>query len=293
MSNTSLAYKYQQASIAVKLIVINAAVFIVFNLLPWLIRLDSSFLNKYFILPTDALAFALQPWSILSYSFLHIDVWHLLWNMVYLFVFSRFILNIFSAKRFLTIYLLGAMAGGLAMFFAYNLLPVFTGNANLRGASAAVMAIVAFIGTYSPNTEIRVFFFNLKLWHIAVAIFLINLLNLPSSSNAGGLVSHLGGAAFGFVYARQLLKGNDIGLWFEKIMDVVASWFSKKPKKEKKSPLRTVHKNKASNQKRNSSLSSKSDHQQQVDIILDKISKSGYESLSKAEKDFLFKAGKE
>ena len=293
MTKTSLAYKYNMASVAVKLIVINVAVFLVFNLLPWLLRIDSSFLNQYFVLPTESMRFIQQPWSILSYSFLHKDVWHLLWNMVYLYVFSRFILNLFTPKRFLTIYLLGAIFGGLAFFAAYNLLPVFEGHSVLMGASAGVMAIVIFIGTYAPNTEIRFFVFNLKLWHIAVTIFLLDLLRLPTSGNAGGLISHLGGAAFGFIYARQLLKGNDIGLWFEKIMDIVASWFTKKPVKTKRSPLKTVHKNKAVRNQKKSNTRSKSSEQQQVDAILDKISKSGYESLSKAEKDFLFKVGKD
>lgn len=293
MTKTSLAYKYNMASIAVKLIVINVAVFLVFNLLPWLLRIDAGFLNRYFVLPTETTRFLQQPWSILSYSFLHKDVWHLLWNMVYLYVFSRFILNLFTPKRFLTIYLLGAIVGGLAFFAAYNLLPVFQVYSTLVGASAGVMAIVIFIGTYSPHTEIRLFIFNLKLWHIAITIFLLDLLRLPTSDNPGGLIAHLGGAAFGFMYARQLLKGNDIGLWFEKIMDTVASWFVKTPKRTKRSPLKTVHKNKAVKKQKNSKTGAKSNQQQQVDAILDKISKSGYESLSKAEKDFLFKAGED
>ncbi len=293
MSKTSLAYKYNMASIAVKLIVINVAVFLVFNLLPWLLRIDSGFLNRYFVLSTETTRFIQQPWSIFSYSFLHRDVWHLLWNMVYLYIFSRFILNLFTPKRFLTIYLLGVVAGGLAFYTAYNVFPVFEGHSVLVGASAGVMAIIAFIGTHSPNNEIRFFIFNLKLWHIAITFFLIDLLSLPTSSNAGGLIAHIGGAAFGFVYARQLLKGNDIGLWFEKIMDVVASWFVKKPVSKKRSPLKTVHKNKTVRKQKATSTTTKTSQQQQVDAILDKISKSGYESLSKVEKDFLFKAGKD
>lgn len=298
MANTSLSYKYKTANIAVKLIVINVLVFLVFNLLPWIIQLDSGFLNRYFVLPTDLMRFLQQPWSILSYAFLHSGVWHLLWNMLYLYVFSRFILNIFTEKRLLTVYLLGAIAGGAAFFILYNLLPAFQGNSVLLGASAAVNAIIVFIATYQPNTEIRVFFFNVKLWHIAVIFVLIDLLGLPTSGNAGGSIAHLGGAAFGFIYANQLLKGNDIGLWFEKIMDSVASWFSKTPSRTKKrSPLRTVHKKTKSKSQGTSTTkvktASKSEQQKKIDSILDKISKSGYDSLSKAEKDFLFKAGKD
>lgn len=295
MANTSLAYKYQTANIAIKLIVINVIVYLLFNIVPWLAGLQSTAFSQYFVLPSDFVRFLQQPWSIVSYAFLHSGFSHLLWNMVFLYVFSRFVLNLFSEKKFLAIYLLGAIAGGSLFAILYNVLPVFRGTGVLLGASAAVNAIVVFIGTYTPNAEVRIFTFNIKLWWIAAFIVVKDILTLDAG-NAGGLISHLGGAAFGFMYARQLAQGNDIGLWFEKIIDSVASWFSKSPKRaQKKSPLRTVHKNrdKKSTGTATTASSSKSEKQQQIDMILDKISKSGYDSLSKAEKDFLFKAGKD
>lgn len=295
MANTSLAYKYQTANIAIKLIVINVIVYLLFNIVPWLAGLQSTAFSQYFVLPSDFVRFLQQPWSIVSYAFLHSGFSHLLWNMVFLYVFSRFVLNLFSEKKFLAIYLLGAIAGGSLFAILYNVLPVFRGTGVLLGASAAVNAIVVFIGTYTPNAEVRIFTFNIKLWWIAAFIVVKDILTLDAG-NAGGLISHLGGAAFGFMYARQLAQGNDIGLWFEKIIDSVASWFSKSPKRaQKKSPLRTVHKNrdKKSSRTATTASSSKSEKQQQIDMILDKISKSGYDSLSKAEKDFLFKAGKD
>jgi hypothetical protein len=75
-------------------------------------------------------------------------------------------------------------------------------------------------------------------------------------------------------------------------MDLVAGWFSKTPKR-KKTPLRTVHKTKKPKTSTAQSSKSKSAEQQKIDAILDKISKSGYDSLSTEEKDFLFKAGKD
>lgn len=295
MANTSLAYKYQTANIAIKLIVINVLVYLLFNIVPWLAGLQSTAFSQYFVLPSDFVRFLQQPWSIVSYAFLHSGFSHLFWNMVFLYVFSRFVLNLFSEKKFLAIYLLGAIAGGSLFAILYNVLPVFRGTGVLLGASAAVNAIVVFIGTYTPNAEVRIFTFNIKLWWIAAFIVVKDILTLDAG-NAGGLISHLGGAAFGFMYARQLAQGNDIGLWFEKIIDSVASWFSKSPKRaQKKSPLRTVHKNRDKKSARTATTasSSKSEKQQQIDMILDKISKSGYDSLSKAEKDFLFKAGKD
>lgn len=295
MAGNSLTYQFKTANIAIKLIVINVVLFLIFNLLPWIIQVDNGFFTRYFVLPSDLLRLIVQPWSVISYAFLHSGVWHLLWNMLYLYFFSRFVLNLFTQKRLLTIYLLGAIWGGIAFVVFYNILPAFTGKSVLLGASAAVNAIIVFIATYTPNTEVRIFFFNLKLWHIALIMVLIDLLGLPTSGNAGGSIAHLGGAAFGYIYARQLANGKDIGLWFEKIMDSVAGLFKKTPSR-KKTPLRTVHKKTTRAQKKTKAPvtpQSKTAKQQQIDAILDKIGKSGYESLSKAEKDFLFKAGKE
>ncbi|WP_299685631.1 rhomboid family intramembrane serine protease [uncultured Dokdonia sp.] len=296
MAANSFLNQYKTANIAIKLIVINVVVFLIFNILPWLVQVDNGVLTKYFVLPTDLLRLVQQPWSVITYAFLHSGFLHILFNMLFLYVFSKFILNLFTEKRFLTIYLLGGIFGGLAFILAYNLLPAFDGSTSLLGASAAVNAIIVFIATYSPNTPIRLFVFNLKLWHIAAFVVLRDLLTLNSSDNAGGLIAHLGGAAFGYIYAMQLAKGNDIGLWFEKLMDTVTSWFSSKPK-DKKARMRTVHrttkKKTTKSTKTKQSSVTKSDQQQQIDAILDKISKSGYDSLSKAEKDFLFKAGKD
>jgi len=294
MANTSLAYKYKTANIAIKLIVVNVLVYVLFNIIPWLVGLGSGTFSQYFVLPSDVIRFLQQPWSVVTYAFLHSGFGHLFWNMVFLYVFSRFVLNLFSEKKFLAIYLLGAIAGGVLFALLYNVLPVFRGTGVLLGASAAVNAIVVFIGTYTPDAEVRIFTFNVKLWWIAAFIVVKDIL-LLDAGNAGGLISHLGGAAFGFYYAKQLLAGNDIGLWFERLIDNVSGWFTKKPKRQKKSPLRTVHKNKKSSASsvKKTAAATKSEQQQRIDAILDKISKSGYDSLSKAEKDFLFKAGKE
>jgi len=299
MAANSLYTQYKTANIAIKLIVINTIVYILFRLIPWIFQINIEGVEKYFRLPSNFMELAMQPWSLLSYAFLHAGVWHLLWNMIYLYIFSRFILNLFSEKRLLTVYLLGGMFGGLFYVIFYNLLPAFKGDSVLIGASAAVNAIIVFIATYTPNTQIRFFIFNFKLWHIALFFVLIDLLSLPDSGNAGGLLSHLGGAAFGYVYALQLAKGNDIGLWWERIMDSVTSFFSGSSTKSKRtgdkrsrSKMRTVHKKQTTTSTSKGRLN-KTEQQQKIDAILDKISKSGYDSLSKAEKDFLFKAGKE
>ncbi|WP_025741450.1 rhomboid family protein [Aquimarina pacifica] len=292
MATNNLGYQFKTATISTKLIVINAAIFLFATLGAWVFETTPSILMKWFVLPTEFNAFLLQIWSVLTYSFLHFGFWHVFWNMLMLYWFGQYVLNLFTEKRFLTIYLLGAICGGFLFVLAYNLFPVLSGQLGyLVGASAAVLAIVIFIAAYTPNAEVRIFVLTVKLWQIGVFMVLMDLVQIPTSGNAGGLIAHMGGAIFGYLYAIQLKKGKDIGAWFEKLMDGVMAIF--KPKK--KSPLRTVHKSKTpiKTAKKTAASSVKSPNQKQIDAILDKISKSGYESLTKEEKDFLFKAGRE
>ncbi|WP_103866586.1 rhomboid family intramembrane serine protease [Aquimarina sp. I32.4] len=292
MTTNNLLYQFKTANIVIRLIVINAALFLSATLCSWIFKTSPGILMNWFVLPVDPGSLLFQFWSVLTYSFLHFDFWHIFWNMLVLYWFGPYVLNLFTEKRFLTIYLLGAICGGVLFVAAYNLFPVLNGSlAYLIGASAAVRAIMIFIAAYTPNSEVRIIFFNVKLWHIGVFVVLSDLIQIPTSANAGGLIAHLGGAIFGYMYAVQLKNGKDIGEWFEKLMDRIAALFIFK----KKSPLKTVHKSKTYKKTtaRTKNSSTKTLNQQQIDAILDKISKSGYDSLTKEEKDFLFKAGKE
>ena len=289
-----LKYQFRTANIVIKLILINIAVFLCFLIFPFIFRIDPGYAMHWFSLPASLSELILQPWSLLTYAFLHGGFWHIFGNMFILYWFGNIVLNLFSEKRFLTIYLLGAIAGGAFFVLAYNIFPVFRevrGVATLIGASAAVRAIMIFIAAYSPNTEVRVIFFNVKLWHIAVFVLLTDLLQIPSA-NSGGMLAHLGGAIFGFIYARQMAKGNDIGAGWDRMVEGISSYFNHK--KKKSAPMKTVYRNTATAHRATGEKSlSKIEQQRQIDEILDKISKSGYDSLSKAEKDFLFKAGKD
>ena len=199
-------------------------------------------------------------------------------------------MELFSPRRFLVMYFLGAAFGGFIFMLSYNLFPVFSGaHAALIGASAAVMAILIFVCTYMPNREVRLIFINVKLWYIGAFFVLLDLVQLPMG-NSGGHLAHLGGAFIGFFYAGRLREGKGAGKWFERFISGTGK--SNGRKKKKKSPLKTVYKNRSSTTATSAKMK-KNEYQQQIDDILDKISKSGYESLSKEEKDFLFKSGKE
>ena len=293
MSN-SLSYKYRTANILVKIIAINAIIYLVFAFGETMFRVydPASSVRGWFMLPTDLGSFALKPWSIVTYAFFHNGFFHVLWNMLFLYWFGGYVLNLFTSKRLLTLYFLGAIYGGLLYLLCYNLFPLFDQTRGLmQGASAAVYAVMVFIATYSPNAQMRVFVWNIKLWQIALFFVLKDFVVLtgssdPTANNAGGLIAHMGGAIFGYVYAVQLTKGRDIGAWFDRLMDWLVGTFSSRKSK----PFKKVHKNKTTTRKASGTLN-KDEHQQKIDAILDKISKSGYDSLSKQEKDFLFKAG--
>jgi len=286
----NLKYRYNNLDVFGKIITINVIVFIVDVVLTSLFRLN---IVKYFVLPSGIGDFILQPWSLVSYGFLHSGFLHLLFNMLFLFYLSRTASNLFRTKMVLNIYLLGIIAGGLAYLAVYNIIPTdFFGTKNgiMVGASAGVSALLMFIAVYMPNSEIRLFnTFNVRWMHIALFFVAMDVFRLLLGINQGGYIAHIGGYVLGYYYATQLVKGKDIGLGFERTMDLVVSWF--KPK----SNLKTVHRTSKTSSKKSSKpkSSDKSNTQKKIDTILDKISKSGYDSLSSEEKAFLFDTSKE
>ncbi len=288
MNIKELKQKYKQLNIAEKLIVINVICFVFYTGVSAIFQTTK--ITEWLALSENAVAAFLAPWSFLTYAFLHTDLLHLAVNMMILYYFSKLFFTRFSSKLFLKIYVIGAFSGGVLYVLFYEMFPMLnTQDGYLLGASAAVMAIVVFISAMLPQMQVSVFSFKIKLWHIAVFLVAKDLLLLPSSA-AVGHIAHLGGALLGYVYALQYKKGNDIGKWFEKLLNTIASWqlFSKK------SPLKTVHKTKAKRRASDKTVFQKKRvKQEQVNAILDKISKSGYESLSKEEKAFLFQSGKE
>ncbi|MBO0322117.1 rhomboid family intramembrane serine protease [Muricauda sp. CAU 1633] len=286
MASGGIQYYITRMNIAEKLIVINVLIFILDGLSTALLGYSVS---QWFHLPKGFMDFFGQPWSLVTYSFFHGGLGHIFWNMLMLYFTGRIFLNLFDAQRFINVYFLGVIIGGLVFLLSYNVFPTLLNtNTALIGASAGVTAVLIFICAYIPDQEVRVIFFNVKLWYIGVFFVLIDLVQIPIGGNIGGRLAHLGGAFLGYVYARQLLKGKDIGSGFAKVWEAIAQLF--KPK-EKKAPMKTVYRKNAS--KKSAAEYDKEARQRKIDTILDKISKSGYESLSKEEKDFLFKAGKE
>ncbi len=287
-----LKLQYRIGGIAQKLIYWNVALFaipyIVFGLLS-LFEIKIDFLN-YVSLSSNPADLLWKPWSIITYAFFHYGIFHIFFNLLVLNFSSRLFLTYFTQKQLLSLYCVGGIFAGLIYLISYFLFPALAHlNVSLVGASGAVMAILFAAATFFPLTEIRLFLIgNVKLWHIALFLIITDLIQLPLE-NTGGHLAHLGGALFGYIYIKQIRKGNDIGQWFSGILDNLANLFEKRAK----TPFKKVHKNyNQTNTKNVSKIVTKDKTQQQIDEILDKISQSGYDSLTKEEKEFLFKAGK-
>ena len=292
MANGGLQYYFARLNIAEKLIAINLAVFIGTGLASALFGVSIDAVLYWFELPSDFFSFLGKPWSLITYSFFHSGIGHIFWNMLVLYFTGRIFLNLFNNQRFINVYFLGVILGGLFFLLGYNIFPtLLNSNTPLIGASAGVTAVLIFICTYIPNQEVRLFgLLNVKLWYIGAFVVLVDLIQIPYGGNIGGRLAHLGGAFLGYFYARQLLNGKDIGVGFSNMLTAIGNLF--KPGKGK-APLKTVHRRKNTKKSKSGIDYNKETRQKKIDAILDKISKSGYESLSKEEKDFLFKAGKE
>lgn len=277
-----LKQQYKNGGYAQKLIFWNIGVFILMFIIEKVSPSIFSVLFDNVAVSSFSIMQSWKVWTYFTYSFLHADIWHLLMNMIVLHFVSTLFATYFSQKQFLTIYLLGAFFG--AVFFI-ALSSVFATGSVLVGASAAIMAPMIGLAYYAPHMEIRLALVGrVKMWHIAAFIIVLNIFQF-SSSNVGGLIAHLGGAFIGVVYVMCLRRGTDLSSIFDGIVNLF--------RKRKGSSFKKVYVNKEKKVTKTSHLNDDElSNQKKIDIILDKISKSGYESLSKEEKEFLFKVGK-
>jgi membrane associated rhomboid family serine protease len=288
-----LKLQFKIGGVLIKLIFWNIALFaiptIVFGLLQLFhIKID---FRSYVSLSSNPVDLLWKPWSIISYAFFHSnDIFHIIFNLLMLNFAGRLFLTFFTQKQLLSLYFVGSIFAGIIYIVGYLFIPALVNvNTEMVGASASVMAILFATVVYSPFMEIRLMFFgNVKLWHIALVLIIIDLIQLPMN-NTGGHLAHLGGAFFGYIYIQQLKNGSDICGWFSAILDALVNLFSGR----KSVPFKKVHRNYSQPiTKPASKIVTKDKAQQQIDEILDKISQSGYDSLTKEEKEFLFKTGK-
>ncbi|RZP05117.1 MAG: rhomboid family intramembrane serine protease [Flavobacteriales bacterium] len=246
-----------------KIILINVIIFclpLVINTVLFLFNFKTHSFFSFFELNPQLDYFFKNIWTIITYAFIHLDFFHIFWNMFILYFASKYFLNFFDEKKYIKTYFYGILFGGIFFVLSYNLFPVFKDNfTSLIGSSAAVYSVLIFICTYFPNNKVNLILFKTELKYIGIVYVLLSLIQIPIE-NPGGNIAHIGGAFFGYYYAMNLYN-NSFSINFRNIF----------------------------NKAKDYNLS-QSENQKMIDAILDKISESGYESLTKKEKELLFKS---
>jgi len=289
----SIKNTYRFGGMTIRLIFINATLFLLIQILSVIIRLmmaDNSllsvFLNSVFTLNTDLQAFIFMPWGLVTSIFAHFSLWHFLLNMLFLYFSGRMFEQLFDAKRLWYTYLFGGIAGGVLEIIAHAVFPALQNTQIvIVGASGSIMAIFMTLAFYRPNLNVMLFgIFPIRLIFLALFFLISDLISLGTNDG----VAHLGGAIFGALSIRNIASKNNIMVvlqnWGDTIVKSISSLFKSSPKKPKRSNPRMK-----TDEEYNLEKKSK---QEKIDQILDKISKSGYESLTRQEKDFLFNQSK-
>lgn len=306
--NLRNAFKYRDNSLY-KLIAINLIVF--FSVL--IVRVFMTIGGfgewyhaglKYLMMPASLTRLATQPWSVFSYMFLHEDVFHILFNMLFLYWFGLLIHQYLGSRKLANLYILGGVFGAIFYVLIYNLAPYFSSSVDssmMLGASAGVFAVVVGAATLTPNTTFFLLLLGpVKIVYIAAFYVILSFAN-SIGANAGGEIAHLGGALLGYLYIVQLRRGIDWGVPVQKVGMVFENLFSGRKSKVKVSYRREKASTSSAGafdrfktQKTDTEVSAKKEliTQDEIDRILDKIAEKGYDGLSKEEKRKLFEFSK-
>lgn len=291
---TDLKNSFKRGNIYIQFIYINVGVFVLtslFGILWTLFNRTGAMALQYLELPAWTVQFIRQPWSLLTYMFMHAGILHLLFNMLWLYWFGQMFLSLFSAKHFRGLYLLGGFCGGLLYMLAYNVFPYFSKSlygSYLLGASASVLAVVVATAVRAPEYRVNFMFIGtVRLKYVALFMVITDLLFM-TSDNAGGHIAHLGGALAGWWFASGLSRGHDATAWINRALDWMAGGmqWNRKPKKPK---MEVHYGDKSKDYNYNAR---KKQQSEEIDRILDKLKKSGYNSLTTEEKKSLFDASK-
>ena len=288
-----LSMRWRTGDILTKLIFVNIALFLILRIVAIVITLAGGNAEvmwlQWFELPSDLHLLLHRPWTLFTYMFAQYGVFHLLFNVLWLYWFGRFFLYGNTPKQLFALYVYGGLAGALFYIVAFSTLPYFANSHGLLiGSSASVLAIVVATAWSMPDFKVGLIFIGeVALKWIALIIVLLSLLNV-AGENAGGNIAHIGGALAGLLYGYAIGNGHDITSWFNRLVDaVVTVWhhpkFSFCTKK-------TTPAFKQYHQHKSTTGGLTPDESESMDIILDKIKKSGYTSLTASERQRLFNA---
>ena len=270
------------------LIVVNVAVFVLYHVVLIFYSLFAARhhfpLDRWLAVPSNIEDLIVRPWTILTYMFFHQEIWHILFNMLWLYWFGNIFRTYFSGRQLVNVYILGGFAGALLYVLCYNIFPLFSAVkhfALLLGASGGVLAVVMAISCYVPGYTINLLFFGrVKLIVIALVTIVIDIFSISANDNPGGHIAHLGGAFLGYLFAVNIQVKKDITAWFGRFYTRLGNIFKPRPK------LKVAYKRPPTDDREYNRL--KHENQKEIDRILDKISKGGYETLTRQEKETLF-----
>lgn len=284
----------------VQLILINTVVFLVLLLTKVGLTMAQNqevyyFIREQVMIPGTLGAFLHKPWTLVTYFFAHEEIFHILYNMLFLYWFGRLIDEYLGNRRLIGLYIMGGLAGGLLYLLMFNLVPYFQNQADsarMLGASAAAFSVAVGAATLLPNYTFHLLFFGAVRIKYIVFFFIVLSVAQSAGTNAGGNLAHLGGALMGFCYVKLLQNGTDLGRPIYWVADGWNNLLRPKPAVKVSYRQRSNANTQASTyvSAGGPSSSISTPDQDEVDNILDKISRSGYESLTREEKQKLFRA---
>ena len=298
-----LKHEFRGGSMVNRIIIANLSVFLLLLIIKILVlglfQRPEAFgeLINLLGVPHGFVDLAKQPWTIFTYMFVHVDFFHILFNLLWFYWFGEIFIQIAGNERVLPVYFMGGLAGAVFYILVLNLLPGLAfSNGFMIGASAGVMAIVVATAAMRPNYELHLLFLGaVKIKWIALFFLVTDLISVSNLSNTGGHLAHIGGAAVGLLFGLQLNNGTDISEGFANFFNWIGEKISPKPKPKPRPTV--VYKNTVPpTPKRKRTVVGKKDaiRQAKVDAILDKIKEvGGYDNLSPEEKEYLFRASKE
>lgn len=290
---TELKERFRMAGMAMRLVYINAGVFVLVSLASIALILFNRSPDGVVLwaeLPAWLPRLIRQPWSVVTYMFLHTGLLHILFNMLWLYWFGMLFLQFFSARHLRGLYVLGGLCGGALYVLSFNVFPYFAAilpGAHMLGASASVLAIVAAVAYREPDYPIRLLLFGtVRLKWLALAVIGLDLLSF-TGTNGGGHIAHVGGALAGLWFAAALRHGTDVTAWLNFLMDLPSKFFRPRPRKPK---MRVkAGGGRAADYDHNARRKAQDE---EIDRILDKLKKSGYTNLTAEEKQKLFDASR-
>jgi len=292
----NLTQKYKQGTIVTRLLFLNIGLFLMLRivlLIMSMFRVDSAALMQYLQMPSQWEELIFAPWTAFTYMFVHLDLMHLFFNMLWLYFFGNMFLRWFNARQLGGLYVIGGLLGALFFSLFYNLLPSYEDvSGRLIGASASILALGIAVAFYRPDEPVSLFLFGtIKLKWLAIVMLVMDVLSL-TGDNAGGSLAHVGGAMAGLLYGLSLRQGRDLTRWVNPFLDFVVNLFKPKPRmKVTYQRPKSERANKAADVDQDYRDRKKAEAER-LDTILDKIKQSGYDSLTSQEKQQLFESSK-